>query len=355
MNQRGLRDGAPLPEPRGRVSGWLVRRLLGRPTLADRPVAHGDPLVGDDLHLALHCIYELSHRPLRGVDPAFERDPLVLALRRSLEDELWDAVQDDALLDEGDRWAEVARRSGPGAAVDGLLEAFDGPSLSSFMEQRGTREQFLEFLIHRSAYQLKEADPHTLGLARLTPGARKSAYAEIQYDEYGNGEPGASHAELFAAAMAEAGLDAGYGTAIDALPGTTLATGNLLGLLSGRRELLAPLVGHLALFEMTSVTPMGRYARAARRLGFGPSVQRFYDVHVEADAHHGDLARRVLLGDGGSDDDLDPVGMVLGAHALVRAEDRFARSLLDRWAEGGSSLRIDDDASDALGVPGHNG
>lgn len=303
-------------------------------------MATGDPLTDDDIHVALHCLYELSYRPFRGVDPAFERDPLVLALRHRLEDEVWEAVQDDVLLDDGDRWAEVARRAGPGAAVDGLLDAFDGPSLSSFVDQRGTRDQFEQFLIHRSAYQLKEADPHTLGLARLTPGPRKSAYAEIQYDEYGNGEPGASHAELFAAAMAEAGLDARYGQHIDALPGTTLATGNLLGLLAGRRELLAPLVGHLALFEMTSVTPMGRYASAARRLGFGPAVQRFYDVHVDADTHHGDLARRVLLGDRWSTDGLDPAGMVLGAHALVRTEDRFARALLDAWGAGRSSLRV---------------
>ena len=82
---------------------------------------------------------------------------------------------------------------------------------------------------------------------------------------------------------------------------------------------------------------MGRYARAARRLALGDEVERFYDVHVVADAHHGDLARRVLLGDG-TDDDLDPAGLVFGAHALLCIEDRFARSLLDAWAAGGSAL-----------------
>src|SRR5690606_27121235 len=119
---------------------------------------------------------------------------------------------------------------------------------------------------------------HTFGLARLSPGRRKSAYAEIQFDEYGNGEPGTSHAELFADAMAASGLDARYGAYVDRLPGATLATGNLLAILAGRPELLAPLVGHLALFEMTSVEPMGRYARAAARLGFPVEVRRFYDV-----------------------------------------------------------------------------
>ena len=53
--------------------------------------------------------------------------------------------------------------------------------------------------------------------------------------------------------------------------------------------LRSALLGHLAGYEMTSVTPMSAYARAARRLHLGPAVERFYDVHVEADEHHGAL------------------------------------------------------------------
>ena len=34
---------------------------------------------------------------------------------------------------------------------------------------------------------------------------------------------------------------------------------------------------------MTSVVPMGRYARVCERLGLGRRARRFYDVHVEAD------------------------------------------------------------------------
>ncbi len=333
---RGL---AALPAARGPLTTWLFRRLVGRPTLAELPPSPDDALVDDDFHLALHTIHDLTYRPVPGVHAACERDPLVLALGSRLEDELLAAVRSDVAPAGGEIVTRRAGEQGAGPVVDDLLEQFDGPSLSSFMAERGTRQQFQELMIHRSAYQLKEADPHTMGLARLEPGPRKAAYTEIQFDEYGEGRPAASHAELFAMAMAQAGLGYAYGSYVDVLPGTTLATGNLLTLFAGRRALLAPLVGHLALFEMTSVLPMSRYAEAATRLGFPPAVRRFYDVHVEADQHHGELARRVLLGDDPASRSLDPAEIVFGAHALLRVEDRFARALLDAWAAGASSLR----------------
>ncbi len=52
------------------------------------------------------------------------------------------------------------------------------------------------------------------------------------------------------------------------------------------RRFRGALVGHLALFEMTSVTPMGRYGQALERMGLSERARRFYDVHVLADAVH---------------------------------------------------------------------
>ncbi len=54
--------------------------------------------------------------------------------------------------------------------------------------------------MHRSAYQLKEADPHSWAIPRLS-GPPKAALVEIQADEYGGGRPDRMHAELFADAM----------------------------------------------------------------------------------------------------------------------------------------------------------
>src|SRR5690606_17914841 len=70
-------------------------------------------------------------------------------------------------------------------------------ALGRFLEREATLEQFREFVIHRSAYHLKEADPHTFALPRIT-GPAKAAFAEIQADEYGGGNPDRIHAHLFA-------------------------------------------------------------------------------------------------------------------------------------------------------------
>jgi hypothetical protein len=98
------------------------------------------------------------------------------------------------------------------------------------------------------------------------------------------------HSTLFAATMAALGLDPTYGAYLDRLPGATLATVNLVSMFGLHRRWRAALVGHLAVFEMTSVEPMERYSRALARMGIGPEGRRFYDVHVAADARHGVIA-----------------------------------------------------------------
>jgi hypothetical protein len=325
------RRSIDLPTPRGPLSQWLVDALDGdwAPPRFD---VEPDPLADDDFQLALYCCYELSYRGFDGIDPEREWDPAILAFRSWLETRFELALR--IAVD-----SPTTSRPDATAAVLHLLEEFDGPSLSSFMLTEGTREQFLETLIHRSAYQLKEADPHSWAIPRLSPGARKSAFIEIQSDEYGGGRPGTSHAEIFAASMQSAGLDASYGAYLDRLPGVTLATSNLISLFGLHLRLTGSLLGHLAVFEMTSTVPMSRYAATCDRLGFDAAVCRFYDIHVEADEHHGALARDVLLGGDLIADRLDPGDVVFGAAALLYVEDRFTRHLLASWESGRSSLR----------------
>jgi hypothetical protein len=90
-------------------------------------------------------------------------------------------------------------------ALHRLIEEDDGPSLSQHLERRGTREEFSEFLIHRSAYQLNEADPLSWAIPRLD-GPPKATLVEVQADEYGGGDPTRIHARLFAETMDALGL-----------------------------------------------------------------------------------------------------------------------------------------------------
>ena len=220
-----------------------------------------------------------------------------------------------------------------------VLARAGGPSLSGHMAREGTREEFVEFCVHRSAYQLKEADPHTWGLPRLS-GPRKAALVEIQADEYGNGRVGEAHADLFADVLTALDVDASYGAHIDVVPAVTLATDNLVTLFGSHRRLRSALLGHLAGFEMTSVAPMSAYARAARRLDLGPAVERFYDVHVRGRR----APRRAwpssrLVGGDPEADGLSTPEIHFGAAAMSVLEDRFARHLLGSWTHGSSSLR----------------
>ena len=323
-----LADG-PLPSARGPLSEAMVTALSGRETRGHALPVPEDPLGDDDLHLALALAYELSYRGLPGVRDELEWDPSVLGVRRVLED----AFE-----------AGLRREIRPGhvdpADVRGRLEEIASPpgegSLSAFIERSATLEQAREFLIHRSAYQLKEADPHSWVIPRLV-GAAKTTVMDIQYDEYGSGDPAWMHAELFRNTMAAAGLDGSYGAYLPRLPGSTLATVNVISYFGLHRRWRGALVGHLAAFEMTSSLPNRGYGQGFRRLGFDEEATRFFDEHVEADSLHEvlacDLATLVA-----SDEPELAGDVVFGAAAMALLEDRFADRLIRCWKAGAETL-----------------
>jgi hypothetical protein len=322
-----------LPSPRGPVTEHLLAHLV-RPVheLSSCPVSDADPLADDDLALALYLCYELHYLGLADVDEAWEWEPTLLRERRRLE-----VALERRLVDEvGPVPVGLCGQD----AIEALLTlaAAEGASPSSHMLERGTLDQMRELAVHRSAYQLKEADPHTWAIPRLT-GRAKAALVDIQQGEYGDGDPVEVHANLFAEVLTALGLDPSYGTYLDLLPGITLTTCNLVSLFGLHRRWRGALVGHLALFEMCSVGPMGRYQGALERLGLGPAATRFYEAHVIADERHQVVALHDLVG--GLVDQEPFLGgeVVFGAQALAAVEGRFARHVLEAWAEGRTSLR----------------
>jgi len=185
--------------------------------------------------------------------------------------------------------AEVA------AALAELVRDDDSPSMSKHLARHGTRVQYAEFLAHRSIYHLKEADPHTWGIPRMTGGA-KAALMEIQSDEYGGGRPDWMHSALFATSMRGVGLDDRYGHYLNEVPAITLAWANTMTFFGLHRRLRGAIAGHLAALEMTSSLPNRRYGNGLRRLGFDADTTRFFDEHVEADAVHEQIAAHDLAG-----------------------------------------------------------
>ena len=322
----------PLPPARGPLTASLFEHLRLAPhEVPPLPGSDEDPLTGHDFQLALYCCYELHYQGFADVGDDWEWEPSLLAARRHLE-----RAFERRLVEEIGPVGEVDDAE---LAVRETIDRFAGPSLSQHMAEQGTLEHFREFAVHRSAYQLKEADPHTWAIPRLR-GTAKASLVEIQLDEYGRGAEADMHASLFETTMQRLGLDATYGAYLPALPGATLATTNLVSLFGLHRRWRGALAGHLAVFETTSVAPMTRYARALRRLGVDRDSERFYDVHVAIDAHHEIVACKGLVGGLAADEPALAGDIVFGARALMAVEDRFARTLLDAWEAGESSLLV---------------
>jgi Iron-containing redox enzyme len=325
-----------VPSPRGDISE-LILSVLARepgPVSPAPPIAAADPLADDDLNLALYLCYELHYRGVPGADERWEWEPSLLAVRRELERRFEEALTEHVPREPG--------APGPDdmdLALRGIAEADEGRSLSRFVEREASLEHVREFVVHRSAYQLKEADPHSWALPRLD-GGPKAALVEIQADEYGGGRAELIHAHLFAESMDALGLDPGYGAYLDHIPGITLATVNLMSLFGLHRRHRGAIVGHLALFEMTSSLPNGRYAAGLRRLGQGERATAFFDEHVEADAVHENVAAVDLAGGLARREPAVAGDILWGARALAAVDRRWGDHVLDAWEAGDTSLRL---------------
>jgi Iron-containing redox enzyme len=324
--------------PRGPLSDWVLSLLREAPGVAAPSIpalpAGIDAAVDEDLHLALFLCYELQFGGIEGVDDAWGWDPRLIAGRSAMERPFESAMRASATSGAAVEPGTIDVR------LREVLRLDDGPSVARYLERHGTTDQVREFLMHRSIYQLREADPHSFGIPRIG-GAAKAALVEIQADEYGGGDPSWMHSALFARAMRALDLDDTFGAYLDRLPGSTLAWVNLMSLFGLHRRLRGALIGHLAAFEMTSCIPNRRYGDALRRLGFGPDATAYFDEHVEADAVHEAVAANELAGSFvAAEPDLED-DVLFGARALLATETALARGLLSAWEEGRSSLRAE--------------
>jgi len=335
------RLGARPVEPAGPLSELVAAMLSGSAAepgrlraaepVAELSAAVAEPLADRDLQLALYLCYELHYRGFPGIDPEWEWNPDLIAARAALEARFGEAL-DMAVPDEG-----TVDPTEVGDLLFRLEAADQGPSLSRYVEASADLDQFREFVVHRSLYQLKEADPHSWAIPRLS-GAPKTALLEVQHDEYGGGRAERMHSTLFAKTMRALGLEDAENAYLDRIPGPTLATVNLLSYFGLRRRWRGAIVGHLAMFEMTSARPNRRYGNGLRRLGFDPEATDFYDEHVEADAVHENIAAWDLAGGLAAVEPEVAADILFGARALLQVEALWAGHLMDTWERGETSL-----------------
>jgi hypothetical protein len=317
-----------LPLPRGSLSEVLIETLGG----GRSHIAITEPDDDEDLHLSMFVCYEMAYRGWDGVDDTWEHDPGLVRLRTGLERRYEGHL--NSLVGEVE---PVDPPTVPRMLAE-IVAADDGPSMSGYLRGRATHRQFREFVVHRSIYHLREADPHTYAIPRLS-GRAKAALIEIQFDEYGGGVTDRMHQELFKQTMAWFDLDLTYGAYVDTAPAATLAVNNLMSYFALHRARRGAILGHLAAYEMTSSLPNRAYGNGLRRLGGDAAATAFYDEHVEADAVHEQIAAHDLCGRFATAEP-ELAGQVLwGARCALAVDNLWAQSVLDSWAVDRSSLR----------------
>ena len=331
-----------LPAPRGPVSAAVMDalartpgELTGIPAFGERDAAEW--LTDEYLQLTLFVCYELHYRGWDGIDEKWEWHPGLLALRAEAE-ERFEAGLRALIAPAGDVPPPEITAESISRTLVAMTGEPGGPSLSGYLRGRASLEQFREFAIHRSIYHLKEADPHTFAIPRLS-GRAKAALVEIQTDEYGGGRVTKMHQELFRRTMDGLSLYTTYGAYVDDVPALTLATNNLMSLLGLHRSHRGALLGHLAAYEMTSTLPNRAYGNGLRRLGGDADATRFYDEHVEADAVHEQIAAYDMCGSFCVAEPEIAADVLFGARCALAVDALWAEHVLACWQAGRSSLR----------------
>ena len=310
------------PRARGSLSEALFEAM--RSDAATLPRLHAAPDHDEDAEIALWALYELHYRGFDDVAEDREWDPALLELRRSLERRLE---------------ARLRARFAPPEPSDSFAETFfdfvaghDGASLAAYIHRQADVDEARDLLRLRSVYHLKESDPTAWVVPRL-PARVQAPLMEIQYDEYGAGDPNRLHAGLFATGMEACGLSRERGAYLDEAPLEVLEQNNAMSLFGLHRRLRGAALGHLAAFEATSSLPSRRMAQGLARLGLADEMVAYYQEHVAADAVHEQLAVRAVCANLLDEEPGLESDVYFGAFTALDLEDRFARLLLERWRD----------------------
>lgn len=304
--------------------GPLSEAVLAAMRSADTTGAAGppEPDSADDAQITLWSLFGLHHRGFDDVADELEWDPRLIAVRRRLEQDLEHELRQRA--------PDFPEPGGFAEDFFAFVADHDGPSVVSHLQRSATDGQMREFLRHRSIYTLKESD-HTMWTIPRLSNPVKAAVVELQYDEYGGGDPHRLHAHLFARGLQESGLSGQYGAYIDDAPLEILEQDNVMSMLGLNRRLRAASLGFLAAFEATSSAPARKIARGLERLGFPAEMIRYYTEHVEADAVHEQLAIRNICGTLLEDEPDQHENVYFGAWTSLHMDDRYAERMLGEW------------------------
>jgi hypothetical protein len=337
-----------LPSPRGPLSSALFPLLSETPHDLPNEIGELAELSGvrilstasadspgpgaEDAQITLFACYALHYAGFDDADSRWEWSPSLLTVRGALEGHFERSLRELAgtqpVLTARELPGYLLRLGTPGA----------GPSLARYMKDQASASQFREFVIHRSLYNVMEADPHSWCLPRLS-GEAKCALVEIQMDEYGNGLPGRMHSELFQRMMAELHLEPSYGAYIDQVPAVSIASLNAASMFGLHRRLRGASLGNLAMIEIGSSFVNRCFSGGLGRLGASAAARWFFDEHVEADAAHEQIAAYNMCGAFAKNFPAEADEVIFGAIVSRKLSQFSDEAMQQIWASGRSSLR----------------
>lgn len=216
---------------------------------------------------------------------------------------------------------------------------FEGPSLGAHHREHTTLDQLREVVAQRSLFFLKEPDPWTMVIPSLH-GRAKAGLIDLILDEYGWGRYDQMHSTVYEVLMGKLGLETGYDHYVDQAPWQALAGLNHQAMMARHRRMCRRMYGYVFLTEATSPGAMANYLAAYARAGIDdPDVLSFYELHIDADEGHADVALNEVIMPVVLEEPDARADIARGVVEGRWVDELLSRHLLACWGAGRSSLR----------------
>jgi hypothetical protein len=257
--------------------------------LAVRAFGDEEPQALDTAHRTLYILAaQAGWSPVDAVREN-EHDLTLAAVRLELEQAFETQLSRVASLPEAPP-ASVAEMNGWLTDLALHRDLFGGPSMGTFYRERATLDQLREVVAQRSLFFLKEPDPWTMVIPSLR-GKAKAGLIDLILDEYGWGRHDQMHSTVYAGLMGKLGLSSDYDHYFEQTSWQLLAGLNYQAMLARHRRLCRRMYGYIYLVEADSPGSMRNYLAAYARVGIDdPDVLLFYQLHIDADQGHADVA-----------------------------------------------------------------
>ena len=294
-----------------------------------------DALAGEEVPLALYCLYELHYRGFAGVSDDWEWDATCLELRRRLERASLRELRYEVFLSYGIEKMHAA---------DVLMELStltnDTARLrSALMTTDATDAQTQELTLLRSFLPTDSSAVPTGSVAhqrnQATAGERHTTSRPLIHPSWAP-----AGAELFGAVSEEHLLGSGKVENLELVPSATLSNLNVARMFILHRRWRAALAGHVTQQILHAEAHTGDLASYESEGGV-TDRHRWAKVHVDAVAHVAVLDQ--LIGGVLADEPALSDDVVFGARAYAYLETTFVTRVLSAWVNGRSSLRLIDE------------